>query len=82
MKARRNFDDDLLTPAAAINPNSDFLEGPLGGGQGATPGGSKTGSNSAKKKGGKSKSKDVSHLLAFSVAPSERVNAGELDLPN
>ena len=82
MKARRNFEDDLLTPAAAINPNDpDFLDGPLGG-MGASPGGSKSAANRSKKKGGKSKSKDVSHLLAFSVAPSERVNAGELDLPN
>ena len=83
MKARRNFEDDLLTPAAAINPNDpDFIDGPIGAGSGASPGGSKSSGNRSKKKGAKSKSKDVSHLLAFSVAPSERVNAGELDLPN
>lgn len=77
-KARKNFDDDLLTPAAAINPNDpDFVDGPIG----ASPGGAKAGSRS-KKKGGKNKSKDVSHLLAFSVSASDRVNAGELDLPN
>ena len=80
MKAanKNYFDDDLLTPAAAINPNGpDFIDGPLGG---ASPG--KSAANRSKKRGGKLKSKDVSHLLAFSVAPSERVNAGELDLPN
>ncbi len=77
-KPRKNFDDDLLTPAAAINPNEpDFSDGPIG----ASLGGAKSG-NRTKKKGGKNKSKDVSHLLAFSVASSDRVNAGELDLPN
>ena len=78
-KARKTFDDDLLTPAVAINPNEpDFADGPIG----ASPGGVKSGSRS-KKKGGKNKSsKDVSHLLGFSVSASDRVNAGELDLPN
>jgi hypothetical protein len=82
MKARRTFDDDLLTPAAAINPNDpDF--GEMGLGAGISPGGVKPGGgNRSKKKGGKNKSKDVSHLLAFSVASSDRVNAGELDTPN
>ena len=79
MKAKRNFEDDLLTPAAAINPNEpDFADGPIG----ASPSGVKSAGSKSKKKGGKNKSKDVSHLLAFSVSSSERVNAGELDLPN
>ena len=75
LKSVKNFEDDLLTPAAAINPNDPNDEPvPVLGGGGA--GGKKN------KKKNKSKSKlDASHLLGFSVAAADRPNAGELDLP-
>ena len=77
---RQNFEDDLLTPAAAINPNEPEDTVPVlgggvsGGSQGLGAGGRKN------KKKNKSKSKlDASHLLGFSVSASDRPNAGELD---
>ena len=79
-KAIRKHEDDLLTPAAAINPNDPNDEvansAPMGGN--AAGGAAK----SKNKKKNKSKSKlDASHLLGFSVASADRPNAGELDLP-
>ena len=74
--------DDLLTPAAAINPSDDFEfagAGNSSAGFTAVGAGGKGGKN--KKKGrGNNKSKDASHLLGFSVQ-SNRINAGELDHP-
>ena len=84
----RHHEDDLLTPAAAINPNDDFegigsgANGQGGGFQQVGPGGRSAqgqGGKNAKKKGKKDKkTADASHLLGFSVS-SNRVNAGELD---
>ena len=74
MKSVKKFEDDLLTPAAAINPNEPDEFVPVLGGGGAAAGGKKN------KKKSKSKSKlDASHLLGFSVASADRPNAGELD---
>ncbi len=94
--SQRRQEDDLLTPAQAINPNSNDVEVPSVGLSGRS-GGDKSESKSAfgngggsggggggKKRGKKDKGRsmaDASHLLGFSVASSERVNAGELDLP-
>merc|ERR1712020_400672 len=73
LKSVKNFEDDLLTPAAAINPNEPDEFVPVLGGGGA-------GGGKKNKKKNKSKSKlDASHLLGFSVSSSERPNAGELD---
>ena len=71
LKSVKKLEDDLLTPAAAINPNEpDEFVPVLGGGGG--------GKKSKKKT--KSKSRlDASHLLGFSVAASDRPNAGEFD---
>ena len=72
LKSVKNFEDDLLTPAAAINPNEPDEPVPVLGGGGA--------SGKKNKKKNKSKSKlDASHLLGFSVAAADRPNAGELD---
>ena len=87
MKGRRHQEDDLLTPALAINPNQPeesvvaSLSGVSGhsGAQSASTGGSGKSARGNKKGRGKAK-QDASHLLAFSVA-SDRVNAGELDMP-
>jgi hypothetical protein len=39
LKARKTFDDDLLTPAAAVNPNDpDHNDGTAGGGSKAGSG--------------------------------------------
>ena len=76
LKSVRNNEDELLKPAAAINPNEPEEFVPVVGGGGAGGGGKKN------KKKNKSKSKlDASHLLGFSVAAADRPNAGELDLP-
>lgn len=79
-QAGNRFGDDLLTPAAAINPGDDFeLSAGNASGFTAVGAGGKGGKN--KKKGrGNNKSKDASHLLGFSVQ-SNRINAGELDHP-
>merc|ERR1712004_83020 len=78
LKSKKRFEDDLLTPAAAINPNIDDEVVPVVGG-GQTTGSGGAGKNRNKKKN-KSKSKlDASHLLGFSVASADRHNAGELD---
>ena len=77
LKSARSNEDELLKPAAAINPNEpeDFVP-VLGGGALGGAAGKKN------KKKNKSKSKlDASHLLGFSVAAADRPNAGELDLP-
>jgi len=80
LKSKKKFEDDLLTPAAAINPNNDDEVVPVVGG-GLAGNASAAGKNRNKKKN-KSKSKlDASHLLGFSVASGDRHNAGELDLP-
>jgi PERQ amino acid-rich with GYF domain-containing protein len=85
LKSARRFEDDLLTPAAAINPNEADELGPVVGGTVASSvplGGGAGGANKKNKKKNKSKSKlDASHLLGFSVASADRPNAGELDLP-
>jgi PERQ amino acid-rich with GYF domain-containing protein len=80
LKSSNNFEDELLTPAAAINPNEPDEAVPVpGGGLVATGGG---GGGRKNKKKNKSKSKlDASHLLGFSVAAADRPNAGEIDLP-
>jgi len=76
LKSKKKFEDDLLTPAAAINPNNDDEVVPVVGGNASAAG------KSRNKKKNKSKSKlDASHLLGFSVASGDRHNAGELDLP-
>lgn len=64
------YDDDLLTPATAINPgDGEFVEA------------GKKGKKAAARTKTTSKSKlDMSHLLGFSVA-GQGVNRGELDLP-
>merc|ERR1712223_1065803 len=73
LKSVKKSEDDLLTPAAAINPNEPDEFVPVLGGGGA-------GGGKKNKKKNKSKSKlDASHLLGFSVSSSERPNAGELD---
>merc|ERR1719479_780420 len=73
LKSVKKSEDDLLTPAAAINPNEPDEFVPVLGGVGA-------GGGKKNKKKNKSKSKlDASHLLGFSVSSSERPNAGELD---
>ena len=80
LKSRPHFEDDLLTPAAAINPNEPEEVVPVLGGQGLGSG--PGGASKKNKKKNKSKSKlDASHLLGFSVASADRPNAGELDLP-
>jgi len=88
--ASQNAEDDLLTPAQAINPNREsendgWLGAGTGGGTGLSAGGGSHGLTSKSKKKGKGSGKgnkfgDASHLLGFSVA-SERVNAGDIDLP-
>jgi len=84
--ANQSFEDDLLTPAHAINPNREpEVDGTGGGGTGfGASGGPHSAAVKSKKKGkgsGKgSKFGDASHLLGFSVA-SERVNAGDIDVP-
>merc|ERR1711874_884392 len=83
LKSKKRFEDDLLTPAAAINPNIDDEVVPVVGGglTGSGAGSAGAGARRNKKKN-KSKSKlDASHLLGFSVASADRHNAGELDLP-
>lgn len=70
---RAHLEDELLTPATAINPNDDeFI--PVGGAGAGAKGRNK------KRGKGKGKSTDASHLLGFNVQ-SNRINAGELDMP-
>uniref|UniRef100_A0A0K2U6J5 GYF domain-containing protein n=1 Tax=Lepeophtheirus salmonis TaxID=72036 RepID=A0A0K2U6J5_LEPSM len=70
LKKNNKMEDNLMAPATAINPGeySEFQ--------------SVKGSKAKNKrpKPGKGQKMDVSHLLGFSVA-SDRVNAGELDIP-
>jgi hypothetical protein len=93
--SQRRHEDDLLTPAQAINPNGDLepmvtmQPKSAGGGRGVDGRGGDArggdgGAAGSKKRGKKEKGRqmDMSHLLGFSVASSERVNAGELDLGN
>ena len=96
LKARnQRHEDDLLTPAQAINPNSVNNNDDVGAngvgvansarqasGSGAANGGSagaRGGKNKKKANKGKKGNNDASHLLGFSVTSSERVNAGEMD---
>jgi len=83
LKSKKRFEDDLLTPAAAINPNIDDGVVPVVGGGLTGSGAGLAGAGARRnKKKNKSKSKlDASHLLGFSVASADRHNAGELDLP-
>lgn len=63
------YDDDLLTPATAINPgDGEFVEA------------GKKGKKAARTKTTSKSKLDMSHLLGFSVA-GQGVNRGELDLP-
>jgi len=63
------YDDDLLTPATAINPgDGEFVEA------------GKKGKKAARSKTTSKSKLDMSHLLGFSVA-GQGVNRGELDLP-
>jgi len=94
-KSGKRYEDDLLTPAAAVNPNAGD-DGPLmaGGSKASAPVkgaqaaamasvGAGGGANGGKKRGKGAKGKKAEHLLGFSVtAGSGRVNAGELDLPH
>ena len=80
MKSAQQPEDDLLTPAHAINPNApDDVAMGLGSGGGGGPGGS--GKKGKKGKVGGGKKMDASFLLGFSVSSSDRVNAGDIDLP-
>ena len=74
---RRKHEDDLLTPAQAINPNDGMEEG--GSGFQTV----KAGGNKGRRRGKTQKGKpaDASHLLGFNVTAGNRVNAGELDVP-
>lgn len=77
LKAAPNHEDDLLTPAAAINPNDPSDEWNQGGG-----GGGHGGAGKSRRKGKASTKKmDASHLLGFSVSSSDRINAGDIDHP-
>ena len=84
MKSAQLPEDDLLTPAQAINPNAPddgagLAGSGFGGGGGGGPGGS--GKKGKKGKVGGGKKMDASFLLGFSVSSSDRVNAGDIDLP-
>ena len=94
-KHRRNPEDDLLSPAQAINPNDsdEFMaSGAASSGGGAASGGgggnsNKQQSNASNANRGRRRGKDKgaktdgSHLLGFNVTAGSRVNAGELDTP-
>ena len=80
MKSAQQPEDDLLTPAHAINPNApDDVAMGLASGGGGGPGGSAKKGKKGKVGGGKKM--DASFLLGFSVSSSDRVNAGDIDLP-
>ena len=72
LKSAPTPEDDLLTPAQAINPQTDEF-----GFQSVQANGGKK----RKGKGGGNKKMDASHLLGFSVSSSDRVNAGDIDHP-
>jgi hypothetical protein len=85
-KAPVRYEDDLLTPAAAINPNDDDVSPSQAGGGGNAGsrnagGGGGNAKNRKKGKKDKSRGQDANHLLGFNVTAGERVNAGEFDLP-
>jgi len=81
-KQRRQYEDDLLTPAAAVNPNagadSDFVPVTNAVNQNKGAGGEGKQRRAKKQKG---RPADASFLLGFNVS-SERVNAGEIDSGN
>merc|ERR1712029_167444 len=90
MRQAQRPEDDLLPPAHAINPNApdDAFAAVFGGHVGSGNGGhGNAGGNAGKGKGkkgkhqGGTKKMDASFLLGFSVASSDRVNAGDIDLP-
>ena len=82
LKTAQMPEDDLLTPAQAINPNAPDDTMPPGlGGVGGGSGGLGGASKKKKGKAGGGKKMDASFLLGFSVSSSDRVNAGDIDLP-